>query len=663
MARLLKRPTTLFPAVIEAIEPRRLMSAGQIDTGYGTMGVLALVAPSGVPVTSSVAVGVDGRQVVTDTYGPVGGPYTTVVTRYSTTGAPDPTFGTGGKVTLAGRLVNKVIIRPSGPIVLVGNYLQQLTTAGAIDLSFAGGGIALNPSGYAKSAVLQLDGKLVVADTVVRRFNVDGSIDTTFGTSGTVGSATIGFLNTAPPLAVTVDSSQRVLVSGGDMVARLTTTGALDTTFGNSGIVDFVNSGSLFAAGTTYPTQTCITIGPDGTVFTFSQADFGGETANLQAALLVTSSNGLSQTEIDFARGTFATADGIAVQADGKVLLLGTQSGYVNSNTTRPYTPAMLERFNPITASSTTNTVTLDTTFAQGGILTLSNTPLPVTGTDRADALAIGPNGGALVTTHAIDSGTTSNEFILTKVQADPSIAAGRGTITGRIFADTNFDGIPQSTETVLPLFGVFLDNNDNGYFDAGDVRAVADAGGGYAFYGLAPGTYTVRQNVPSGYMLSTPVTNPDVVTVTAGGVVTVNYGEAPALAKFTGTVIGTAGSYGNKGNTIANAFDGNLNTFVDAPTASGGWVGLDLGSPQVVKEVVIAPRATFSYRMLGGEIQASNSPDFSTGVAIVGTIATTPAAGVLTPLTLTNTAAYRYYRYIGPAGSYDDIAELAFYG
>jgi uncharacterized delta-60 repeat protein len=663
MARLLNRTGASFPAVVEAIEPRLLMSAGQIDPGYGTAGVVALAAPSGVPVTSSVAVGIDGRQVVTDTYGPVGGPYTTVVTRCSTGGVPDPTFGNGGRVTLAGLLVNKVIIRPSGQVILIGNSLEQLTAAGSVDQTFAGGGIALNPSGYARSAVLQPDGRLVVADTVVRRFNADGSIDTTFGTAGTVGPATIGFLNTVPPLAVTIDSSQRVLVSGGDMIARLTTTGAPDTTFGNAGIVNFVNSGSLFAAATTYPSQTAITVGPDGTVFAFSQADFGGEAAGFQVALLVASPDGSAKTEIDFAPGTFATADGIAVQADEKVLLLGTQSAYVNPNTTRPYTGAILERFTAINASSTTGTIRPDTTFAQGGVLNLSNYPVPATGTDRADALAIGPNGGAFVASHAIDSGTASNEFLMTKVQGDPSIAAGHGSISGRVFADTNFDGIQQPTETALPLFGVFLDNNSDGVFDAGDVRALADSGGNYGFYGLAPGTYTVRQNVPAGYTLSTPATNPDVVTVTAGGSVSINFGEAPPLAKLTGTLIGTAGSYANQGNTIAKAFDGNLSSFVDAPVATGGWVGLDLGSPQVVREVVFAPRANFAYRMLGGEIQASNSPDFTTGVAIVGTIATTPAPGVLTPLTLTSTVAYRYYRYIGPAGSYDDIAELAFYG
>jgi hypothetical protein len=66
---------------------------------------------------------------------------------------------------------------------------------------------------------------------------------------------------------------------------------------------------------------------------------------------------------------------------------------------------------------------------------------------------------------------------------------------------------------------------------------------------------------------------------------------------------------------------------------------------------------------MDGGEIQASNSANFSSGVVTLFTITSTPTAGVLTTQKLSNTTAYRYYRYIGPANSYCDIAELVFNG
>jgi hypothetical protein len=130
----------------------------------------------------------------------------------------------------------------------------------------------------------------------------------------------------------------------------------------------------------------------------------------------------------------------------------------------------------------------------------------------------------------------------------------------------------------------------------------------------------------------------------------------APAV-----TEIGTAGSYSNLGNTLSNAFDGNLSTFFDAPTASGAWVGLNFGTSVTIAQVSFAPRSGFTSRMVGGEIQASNTADFSSGVVTAYTITKAPAAGVLTTVTLAPVGAYQYWRYIGPTGSYCNIAELEF--
>jgi hypothetical protein len=62
---------------------------------------------------------------------------------------------------------------------------------------------------------------------------------------------------------------------------------------------------------------------------------------------------------------------------------------------------------------------------------------------------------------------------------------------------------------------------------------------------------------------------------------------------------------------------------------------------------------------MVGGRIQASNSANFTSGVVRLLTLKSAPAAGVLTVQSLTNTTAFRYYRYIGRTNSYCDIAEL----
>jgi hypothetical protein len=130
---------------------------------------------------------------------------------------------------------------------------------------------------------------------------------------------------------------------------------------------------------------------------------------------------------------------------------------------------------------------------------------------------------------------------------------------------------------------------------------------------------------------------------------------------KLTGSVIGTAGSFNNQGNTAAKAFDGNLTTFFDAPTPSGSYTGLDLGSAQVVNQISYAPRSGWASRMVGGTFQTSNSATFTTSVVNLYTITTSPTTGLLTTISLSNTTAYRYYRYIGPANGYCDVAEIQF--
>jgi hypothetical protein len=219
--------------------------------------------------------------------------------------------------------------------------------------------------------------------------------------------------------------------------------------------------------------------------------------------------------------------------------------------------------------------------------------------------------------------------------------ATGAATITGVAFVDTNHDGQYEAGEPVVPYAKI---NTSAGL-------VTADANGRYTVTfsfstqsGSQVGPYTLSLHSPSflsGFNI--PVT--------------------PASQQMTGTVIGTGGSYSNLGNTAAKAFDGNLSTFFDAPTASGSWAGMDLGSVKVITSISYAPRSGWASRMVGGVFQASNSATFSSGVVNLFTVTSTPATGVLTTVTISNTSAYRYVRYIGPANSYCNIAEAEFFG
>ena len=130
------------------------------------------------------------------------------------------------------------------------------------------------------------------------------------------------------------------------------------------------------------------------------------------------------------------------------------------------------------------------------------------------------------------------------------------------------------------------------------------------------------------------------------------------------GTVIGTAGSWNNSGNTVAKVFDSNLNTYFDGPDASGDWVGLDFGTgvSNVISQINYYPRPGWSSRMLGGIFQGANNPIFANPVTLC-TIATTPLEnGAYTFQPVTDQTAFRYVRYLGPANGSCNVAEIQFF-
>lgn len=149
----------------------------------------------------------------------------------------------------------------------------------------------------------------------------------------------------------------------------------------------------------------------------------------------------------------------------------------------------------------------------------------------------------------------------------------------------------------------------------------------------------------------------------TATGIVYVT-GESPS-SKLTGTGIGTPGSWNNQGNTLVKALDGNLTTWFSAPQASGDWVGLDLGAAtsKVLTKVRYCPRSGFAGRMTGGQIQGSNTADFSSGVVTLATVESAPSSNMMTVQLFNNSTPYRYVRYLSPDNGFCDIAEIEFWG
>jgi endo-1,4-beta-xylanase len=190
-------------------------------------------------------------------------------------------------------------------------------------------------------------------------------------------------------------------------------------------------------------------------------------------------------------------------------------------------------------------------------------------------------------------------------------------------------------------------------------VKRSTTSGGPYTLIasGLTATNYSdIVASVRAGYYY--------VVSAMIGGSETNSPEAAVRFPKLTGGIIGTAGSWGGSGNTISNVFDGDLTTYFDGPDGNGDWVGLDFGAgvSNVIVQINYCPRSGWESRMTNGIFQGANQADFSDAVTLF-TITNQPATGVFTSASITNTAGFRYVRYLSPDGGLCNVAELEFYG
>ncbi|WP_338869014.1 Ig-like domain-containing protein [Spirosoma sp. SC4-14] len=176
-----------------------------------------------------------------------------------------------------------------------------------------------------------------------------------------------------------------------------------------------------------------------------------------------------------------------------------------------------------------------------------------------------------------------------------------------------------------------------------------------------SPFRYTWN-DVDEGTYLLKAVATDNLYATAASAIDTVTVKSTDGYVKFTGTGIGSPGSYENNGKTFAKALDGDLTTYFDGASASGQWVGLDMGIAKTVRKARIVPRTAWALRIVGGKIQGSNSPDFSNAVDLY-TFTQTPIEGFYTTARFATTGLYRYYRFLSPNNGYGNISELEFWG
>lgn len=330
----------------------RYNADGSLDTAFGSTGKVTVSLSSGDDVALSLALQADGKIIVAG--------YATnstrdvALVRFNANGSLDTSFnGTGKVVTTVGTGSDTgrcVVVQSDGKIVVAGDALigsaadivvLRYNANGSLDTSFNGTGKVTTAIGIgndsAYSVALQTDGKIVVAgdsfngsdyDFALVRYHADGSLDTTFNSTGKVITA-IG-TGDDDAFSVAIDANGKIVVAGGASsggaysfaVARYTTTGALDTSFGGTGKVSTSISGIDELART-------MAVQSNGKIVLGGYSNNG---SNQVFALARYQPDGSLDTSFGVgADGKVATTIGahdafayaVAVQADGRIVLAG----------------------------------------------------------------------------------------------------------------------------------------------------------------------------------------------------------------------------------------------------------------------------------------------------------------------------------------------------
>jgi uncharacterized delta-60 repeat protein len=307
--------------------------------------------------------------------------------RYNSSGSPDQTFGSSGRVTtpLGANDFAALVIQPDGRIIVAGHTggltsdfaVFRYTSNGSLDPTFGpgGGGRVITDLGgedIPRDVALQSDGKIVVAgegiggassDFAVVRYNSNGSVDLSFGSAGRVGTNFFGGDDFAASVAIQPDG--KIIVAGGACdarcmiaFARYHRNGLQDETFGVDGLVTADLSLLAHAASS-------VALQSDGKILIAG----GGNEDEIR--LLRYFPDGRPDTSFGFQGAiidTFRSAAAMVVQPDGKIVVANTSGN--------------------LTLARYQSNGLVDPTFGSGG-----RAPIALSGVGGHAALTLQPDG------------------------------------------------------------------------------------------------------------------------------------------------------------------------------------------------------------------------------------------------------------------------------
>lgn len=278
----------------------RYNSNGSIDTGFDVDGLVTQDFDFNFDEATGAVIQPDGRIIVAGTARISGSGFSDddfAVVRLNSNGSLDSSFGSNGTVETdfgpGDDSVTKALLQSDGKLLVVGAAenafgdedfaIARYDANGDLDTSFGLDGRLTTDFGSGNDgvidAVLQTDGKILAvgkatvngnADFGIARYNVNGTLDTNFGNGGKV-TTDFGF-GGDNAAAVMLQPNGKIIVvgtvSGSSVsqvgIARYTSDGRLDSSFGNGGklISDLPNGaiaggavlqdGKLLVAGGTF---------------------------------------------------------------------------------------------------------------------------------------------------------------------------------------------------------------------------------------------------------------------------------------------------------------------------------------------------------------------------------------------------------------------------
>jgi uncharacterized delta-60 repeat protein len=299
----------------------RLNTDGSLDATFNVAGTDNYVI--------TTAIQSDGKIIIGGYFTTYNGTSSNFITRLNIDGSLDAIYNAG---TGANGGVSTTAIQSDGKIIIGGNftayndtarnYIARLNADGSLDASF---NLGTGANGGVSTTAIQSDGKIIIggnftgyngtARNHIARLNTDGSLDASFN----IGTGANGFGNSTAIYSTAIQSDGKIIIGGNfttfngtasNYLARLNIDGSLDATF---------NVGT--GAGGFSPTVNIIAIQSDGKIIIVGYfSSYNGTARNCIARL---NTDGSLDASFNIGTGPDNWVRTIAIQSDGKIIIGG----------------------------------------------------------------------------------------------------------------------------------------------------------------------------------------------------------------------------------------------------------------------------------------------------------------------------------------------------